>query len=214
MSDNCEIPKFNDLQNLKNFLSDSNNFEKFNFPKIAYQAKNLVFSKGNPLNEKRIIIVGEAPGAEEDLCGIPFCGRCGKLLERILKENNIDQDKDLYFLNAVFWRPEKLNTKTNRISNRPPNFEEISWCRKYVFEHIRLLKPKKIICLGAVAFSLIQNLNEKDKLKISSLVGKIFDYSQDNSMKVYPNFHPAFILRNEKNLYKKFSNDIKMIFED
>jgi uracil-DNA glycosylase family 4 len=168
--------------------------------------------------KKKIVIIGEAPGAEEEKAGIPFVGKCGKLLDRALEiaVNGEDLGYDFYFLNSVFWRPkfQKNLDLSKKFSNRSPTEEEISWCRPYVFEHLRLLRPSKIICLGKVSFALLQDLSQSEirKIKFSNLVGKVFDLSFQNLIapcKIHPNFHPAFVLRNEKNLFKKFSLDLK-----
>ena len=208
--------KFQNLEDLKNFLENKNNFEKFSFPEIAFSAEKLVFSKGNPFNEKKIVIIGEAPGAQEEKNAIPFCGRCGKLLEKALVDQKIYQDQEVYFLNSVFWRPKLKKNESKRFSNRAPTQEEIFWCRPYLFEHLRLINPKKIICLGKVSFTTVQNLHQlkSQNMKISDFVEKIFDWQENPTCKVYVNFHPAYILRNEKNLYKKFSEDLGRIFFD
>jgi uracil-DNA glycosylase family 4 len=205
---------FQTLTELKSFLERKENYVTFNFPEIAKISQNLVFSKGNP--ESKIIIIGEAPGSDEDKRGIPFCGRCGKLLEKALKEHNIDQNSELYTINSIFWRPSVFNQKTKRFSNRPPTEDEINWCKEFVFEHIRLINPKKIICLGSYSFSLTQNFNEKQrkKIKISQIIGQRFQYFHNQSIEVYVNFHPAYILRNEKTLFKKYSDDLALLIKN
>ena len=89
--------KFTNIIDLKNFLENKENFEKFNFPEIACYANNLVFSKGNP--NAKILIIGEAPGEKEDISSIPFCGSCGKLLDSALRTFLNNPEDSVYFIN-------------------------------------------------------------------------------------------------------------------
>lgn len=205
------IDQFNSVQKLYEFLKNKHNFGEYNFPEIASQASNLVFFRGN--HESPLMIIGEAPGKDEDLLGQPFVGRCGKLLQFALK--NIEKtETDVYITNSVFWRPTLVDSITNRVSNRAPSEQEITWCRPYLFKHIELIKPKIILTLGLVAFYALQNLSLDDKrhLKINSLRKKIVNYSQDSKIKVVSSFHPAYILR-QKNLYPEFKQDLQYAFE-
>jgi uracil-DNA glycosylase family 4 len=200
---------FNSLDILKDFLLNKENYKKFNFPQIAYFANNLVFSKGN--HDAKTVIIAEAPGEKEDLLGLPFSGRCGKFLESKLKEINIDQNIDLYFINSVFWRPTEIKKNKKNIDqvyNRKPSFEEIEFCRQYVLNQINLCKNiQNIICLGSSSFASINNLNKKsyDSFKISEKINKNFELNlYGKIMNIYTYYHPNYVMKKSKILSKEF----------
>lgn len=146
-------------------------------------ARNVVFSSG-PTNAQ-LMLIGEAPGAEEDAQGLPFVGESGRLVNNILKAVNISRD-DVYVTNVVFWRPP---------NNRPPLPEEIEFCRPYFSEHIRLINPKVVVLLGAVATRAILHVSKG----ITSLRGvKQFV----NDVCCIPTFHPSYLLRSPSKKYE------------
>lgn len=139
-------------------------------------ARNTVFSDGDPNSE--IMIIGEAPGQEEDEQGKPFVGQSGKLLDNMLISVGLKRS-DVYISNILFWRPP---------GNRNPSAEEITLCMPYVDQHIKLIKPKILLLLGGVAVKSILNTTES----ISRLRGTRNHY---NGIETIATFHPAYLLR-------------------
>lgn len=172
IADNC-----NSLQELRDAL------EKFDGLSIKKTATNLVFSDGNPKAD--IMAIGEAPGANEDEEGIPFCGASGKLLDLILASINLDRKTNLYITNSIFWRPP---------GNRRPTPEENAVCLPFVEKHIALIKPKLILLVGATSASALLNSTET----ISRLRTKFYEYKNqylDTSIPTAVIFHPSYLLR-------------------
>lgn len=130
-----------------------------------------------------LMLIGEAPGAEEDLQGLPFIGRAGKLLTQIFESVGIDRSKDVYIANTVKCRPPK---------NRAPLPQEQDECSNYlrtqIFSHV---KPKIIILAGTPAVKAVLKLNQP----ITSIRGKWYKF-EDTNISVMPIFHPAYLLRN------------------
>lgn len=139
-------------------------------------ARNTVFSDGDPSSE--IMIIGEAPGQEEDEQGKPFVGQSGKLLDNMLLSVGLKRS-DVYISNILFWRPP---------GNRTPSAEEITLCMPYVEQHIKLVNPKILLLLGGVAVKSILNTSES----ISKLRGMKNVY---NGIDTIATFHPAYLLR-------------------
>lgn len=137
----------------------------------------LVFGSGN--SNADVMVIGEGPGAEEDIQGLPFVGRAGKLLTDILKAIKFDRD-EVYIANIVKCRPP---------ANRTPLPDEMDTCFPYLKKQIALIKPKAILCLGLTAAKGLL----KTKESLTNLRGKIFDYDGSNVMVT---FHPAALLRN------------------
>lgn len=145
--------------------------------------KNTVFSSGP--QDARLMIIGEAPGADEDEQGVPFVGESGKLVNNILRSINIARD-EVYVANVIFWRPPK---------NRPPLPDEVEFCRPYFTEHIRLINPKVILLLGAVATKAILQKTSG----ITSLRGEAHKIGETY---VIPTFHPSYLLRSPTKKYE------------
>lgn len=150
---------------------------------IKKLATNTVFGEGNPNAD--ILILGEAPGNNEDIEGIPFCGQSGELLNNMFERIGIKR-QDLYITNTLFWRPP---------GNRTPTSEEVAICRPFVEKHIALVNPKIIIFMGATALNSLINTN----LTITKARRQLFDYSnqylQGRVIKSTPLFHPSYLLR-------------------
>ncbi|GHU28916.1 uracil-DNA glycosylase [Bacilli bacterium] len=140
---------------------------------------NVVFSDGIP-NDK-LMLIGEAPGHQEDIEGKPFVGRSGQLLDKILKSINIERGKNIYICNTVKCRPP---------DNRNPTPEEQIICRKYLDSQINVIKPRIILLCGAVAVKGFINTT----LGITKIRGQWFD--GPNGSRMMPIFHPAYLLRN------------------
>ncbi len=136
-----------------------------------------VFGVGNPNAD--LMLIGEAPGAEEDKQGIPFVGRAGKLLTDILKAINFERE-EVYIANILKCRPP---------NNRDPLPSEREVCKPYLYKQIELIKPKIILCLGKVASNVLLNKNDS----LTKLRGDVHDL---NGIKAMVTYHPAALLRN------------------
>lgn len=139
---------------------------------------NVVISDGSVFAD--IMLIGEAPGADEDKTGIPFVGRAGKLLNEFLIKAGLDRKKDLYIANTVKCRPPE---------NRKPTKEEKIACEDNLKKQIDMVKPKVIILCGATA---MESFIKDKKLTISKARGQVFDL---NGIKLVPIFHPSYLLR-------------------
>ena len=163
--------------------------------KLKENASNLVFSDGNP--NSKVMIIGEGPGANEDKEGLPFVGRAGQLLDKMLHAINLSR-KNVYITNVVNYRPPE---------NRKPTEKEVKRYLPYLKKHIEIIKPQIILLLGSTAMSAI--LQDTDV--ISKMRGKWYEI-EINKCKISSivSFHPAYLLRQPDQ--KKFSwIDLKMI---
>ena len=163
--------------------------------KLKNNAKNLVFSDGN-INSK-IMIIGEGPGANEDIEGKPFVGRAGKLLDKMLASIKLDRTK-VYISNVVNYRPPE---------NRKPTEEEIERYLPYLKTHIEIINPKILILLGSTALNALIG----DEVVISKARGKWIQKKVGRiDTWVIASFHPAFLMRQPEQ--KKLAwIDLKMI---
>ncbi|MCT4552911.1 MAG: uracil-DNA glycosylase [Alphaproteobacteria bacterium] len=141
----------------------------------------LVFSDGN--SDARIVLIGEAPGAEEDKTGFPFVGRAGKLLDEFLNSVGITRENDIYIMNTLKCRPPQ---------NRDPLPSEKVACRKFFDKQLDIIKPDIILLCGAVAMKSLM----EGKLAISKVRGQWFD--GPGGAKMMPIFHPSYLLRNHR----------------
>ena len=181
--------KADNLENLKNLINGIKNCA------LKNNAKNMVFSDGNP--KSKIMLVGEAPGANEDEEGLPFVGRAGALLDKMLASINLDRKK-VYISNIVNFRPP---------DNRRPTDEEIKKYLPYITRHIEIISPKILVLLGSTAMNaLIGNENV-----ISKMRGKWIEKKFGScTVSVIITFHPAFLMRQPAQ--KKMAwIDLKMI---
>jgi uracil-DNA glycosylase family 4 len=170
----------NSLEQLKEAL---NNYKKLSICKMA---QNTVFSDGNPNSD--IMVIGEAPGANEDEEGIPFCGMSGKLLDKMFESIGLSRDKNIYITNSIFWRPP---------GNRRPTPEESNICLPFVEKHIGIFKPKLIILVGSTAaYALLQTIDPITKLR-QSFHSYQNRYLTDE-VPVAIIFHPSYLLRQPK----------------
>jgi uracil-DNA glycosylase family 4 len=151
----------------------------------------VVFGVGNP--DADLMFVGEAPGADEDEQGIPFIGRAGQLLTKIIEAINLKRD-DVYIANIIKCRPPQ---------NRNPEPDEVASCEPFLFRQIDVIKPKVIVALGKYA---AQTLLRRDT-PISRLRGQVFDY---RGAKLVPTFHPAYLLRNPSSK-REVWEDMKLV---
>ena len=139
--------------------------------------RQVVFGVGSPGAD--LMFVGEAPGAEEDAQGMPFVGKSGQLLTKIIEAIGLERE-NVYIANVIKCRPPQ---------NRNPKPDEIETCEPFLFQQIDLIKPKVIVTLGKFAAQCLLRSEEP----ISRLRGRIFDY---RGAKLIPTFHPAYLLRN------------------
>ena len=138
--------------------------------------QQIVFGVGNP--NANLMFVGEAPGADEDIQGIPFVGRAGQLLTKIIEAIGLTRE-DVYIANVIKCRPP---------GNRNPEPDEVERCEPFLFRQIETIKPKVIVALGTFAAKAL--LKTQDP--ISRLRGRVYDF---RGAKLIPTFHPAFLLR-------------------
>jgi|TARA_B110000914_G_C15443268_1_gene437171 uracil-DNA glycosylase family 4 len=182
-------PRGKKLQDLKDSISKIKNCE------LKKASTNIVFSDGNP--EAKIMIIGEGPGANEDLEGVPFIGRTGELLDKMLLSINLDRD-NVYISNVVNYRPP---------DNRNPTNEEIVRYLPFLVKHIEIINPQILILLGSTALNAIIDNNKT----ISNVRGKWIEKKIGIcNTSVIVSFHPAFLMRQPDQ--KKLSwLDLKMI---
>jgi uracil-DNA glycosylase family 4 len=163
----------------------------YEFCDLKKGSRNLVFSSGDP--DAEVMIIGEAPGREEDIQGVPFVGRAGRLLDKMLKPIGITRNKDqlndnlintAYICNVIPWRPPH---------NRDPNTDEIEMMLPFLKRHISLIEPKIIVALGNISCRALIG-----QTGITKLRGNWFDFDK---IPLMPMCHPAYLLRN--NLAKK-----------
>lgn len=146
-------------------------------------ATNTVFADGVP--GAPLMIIGEAPGADEDRVGLPFVGRSGQLLDRMLATIGFSRKTNAYITNILFWRPP---------GNRTPTGDEITACLPFVWRHIALGRPRVVLLSGGTAAATI--LARKDG--ITRLRGKWFELSVpglDTTVPTLATYHPSFLLR-------------------
>ena len=189
--DNFELSedKAENLDKLKKSILSLNNCD------LKRQAKNIVFSDGNP--NSKIMLIGEAPGANEDEEGLPFVGRAGALLDKMLAAIDLDRKK-VYISNIINYRPP---------DNRRPTDEEIKRYLPFITKHIEIISPKIVVLLGSTAMNaLIGN-----EVVISKMRGKWIEKKFGNcKTSVIITFHPAFLMRQPAQ--KKMAwIDLKMI---
>jgi uracil-DNA glycosylase len=150
---------------------------------LANAGTNIVISRGNPA--AKLMIIGEAPGPQENIQGKPFVGKAGQLLDKILQAGEFDPEKDVYITNSVFRMPPGDDGS----NFRKPNDKEIDFYRPFVFEVIRHVDPLIMLLTGNVACQSILG-----KTGITSLRGK---WIQDQDRWIMPIFHPSYLLRNQ-----------------
>ncbi len=158
-------------------------------------ATRLVFADGNP--QARVMFVGEAPGRDEDIEGLPFVGRSGKLLDRMIAAIGLDRSK-AYIANVIPWRPP---------GNRTPTPQETQICLPFIQRQIELVNPDILVTLGNPSTQTLLGTREG----IMRTRGKWFDYDTGTRViRALPTFHPAYLLRSPS--YKRMSwQDLRAI---
>ena len=169
--------------------------ENFDGCALKHTATRLVFSDGNP--QARIMFVGEAPGRDEDIEGLPFVGRSGKLLDRMIAAIGLDRSK-AYIANVIPWRPP---------GNRTPTPQETQICLPFIQRQIELVNPDVLVTLGNPSTQTLLSTREG----IMKTRGKWFDYDTGTrTIRAIATFHPAYLLRSPS--YKRMSwQDLRAI---
>lgn len=172
--------------------------EQFQGCALKKTATNMVFGEGvaNPL----VMLVGEAPGADEDLQARPFVGKSGMLLDNILMSVGLSRQSNVYISNIIPWRPP---------GNRQPTLEETAICLPFVERHIELVNPQVLLLIGAVSAKALLNLDSG----ITTMRGQWVDYVtryHNVSIRAMPLFHPAYLLRSPSQKQKVWADMLKL----
>lgn len=157
--------------------------DRFDGCALKFTATNTVFSDGSP--SAKLMIIGEAPGVDEDIQGRPFVGSSGLLLNSMLRSISIERPTDCYITNILFWRPP---------GNRSPTNSEIAACLPFVWRHIELINPKIILLLGGTAAKTILGSKE-GIMKLRGHWANIMLKEEKRPIPCMPTFHPAYLLR-------------------
>jgi uracil-DNA glycosylase family 4 len=159
--------------------------------KLHTTRQTIVFGSGNP--EAQLMFVGEAPGADEDEQGLPFVGRAGQLLTKIIEAIDLKRD-DVYIANVIKCRPP---------ANRNPEPDEIATCEPFLFRQIDTIKPRVIVALGTHAAHTLLKIDDP----ISRIRGKQHDF---RGAILIPTFHPAYLLRSPERK-REVWEDMKLV---
>jgi DNA polymerase len=181
--DGAQIARARDLARQARTLDElREQLAAFDGCNLKFTAKNLVFADGNP--DADLMLVGEAPGRDEDIQGLPFVGRSGQLLNRILKAIGRDRTS-VYIANTVPWRPP---------GNRAPTPLETEICRPFIERQIELAAPKVLVALGSPSAKLLLGTTEG----IMRLRGnwRVHTTPSGTAIPIMPTLHPAYLLRN------------------
>ena len=144
---------------------------------LAFHRHQVVVGRGNPGSD--LMLIGEAPGADEDGQGLPFVGRSGRLLSELLEAAELDEDQDLHICNVIKCRPP---------NNRKPTSKEIKQCRPWLEEQLALVNPSLVLLAGATALQALLGI----KSGISKLRGQ---WHEQEGKAFMPVFHPSYLLR-------------------
>ena len=188
-----DLKKLDEITEIEDLIPLISNHESI----LKNNAKRMVLYDGN-LNSN-LMIIGEAPGQEEDEQGIPFVGRAGQLLNKMLSAINLDR-KDIYITNVVPWRPPQ---------NRTPTDQEILEFLPFLQRQIEIIKPKILYILGTTAAKAILSTPQS----LGKLRGKWYEYktiSLESTIDVLVSYHPAFLLRSP-NYKKEAWSDLQML---
>lgn len=156
-------------------------------PELCESRHNIVVDRGNPAT--KIMVIGEAPGENEDLQGKAFVGRAGRLLDKIMASIGLDTNKDMLIVNVVKCRPP---------NNRAPKPMEAANCRPYLEWQINFVKPSVVVLLGATAAKHL--MPEQKGQGMKERVGQFFDYPKYPGTKFLLLYHPAYILRDPRKM--------------
>ncbi len=190
------------LQNAKDICSKASSLEElrelltsFSGCRLKVTAASTVFGEGS--SQAKLMLIGEAPGADEDRQGKPFVGRCGKLLDKMLGAINLSRD-DCYITNVLPWRPP---------GNRTPTDDEIAVCLPFLKRQIELIKPDILLLLGGIALKSLIDVSDS----ISRARGKWMDYAIENKViDVLATYHPSYILRSSAQKAKVWADLLRL----
>ncbi|MCD8214081.1 MAG: uracil-DNA glycosylase [Clostridiales bacterium] len=173
----------------------------------AFPGRKFIGGEGNL--KPRLVLIGEAPGGEEEKQGRPFVGKAGKNLSEFLEILGL-QRESIYITNVVKLRPVKISPKTGRASNRPPNKAEVEFFTPYLYRELEILRPEYAVTLGNFALRAVK----KDK---KAVIGELHGRSLDQSgFTLFPLYHPASIIYNRalKDTYIKDIEILKEILQE
>jgi len=188
---NEPTPASNDMLTLDSIRAEIGDCQRC---KLAPKRTNIVFGSGNPRAE--LVFVGEAPGFDEDQQGLPFVGRAGQLLTKIIESINLKRE-DVYICNVLKCRPPE---------NRNPEPDEVSACNPFMKKQLAAIRPKIVCCLGTFAAQTVL----QTAAPISKLRGKFYNM---DGMRVIATFHPAYLLRSPDKK-REVWEDMKQIREE
>lgn len=161
--------------------------------RLSENRRQIVFGEGDP--DAKIMFIGEAPGKEEDIQGLPFVGDAGILLTKLIEKMGLTRS-GVYIGNIVKCRPPM---------NRDPEADEIATCRQFIERQIGIIQPAVIVTLGRIA---LQTFTDNPKMKITAARGKFFYFKE---VPVMPTFHPAYLLRNPSDKWKTWADAQKVL---
>lgn len=174
---------------------------------MVYAGKKLVFGEGNGKSPV-IMMIGEAPGGDEEAQGRPFVGKAGKNLNEFLEIIGIKR-ADIYISNVVKLRPVNISPKTGKFVNRPPKKDEIEFFLPYLKDEIKTVAPKLVVTLGNVPLKAVSG----ESIVIGDYHGRVTSFAD---IKVFPLYHPAAIIYNRslKDIYYEDINKLKRLIEE
>ncbi|MHB8882665.1 MAG: uracil-DNA glycosylase [Thermodesulfovibrionales bacterium] len=161
--------------------------------KLSEKRTTIVFGYGNP--DAALMFIGEAPGEDEDIQGVPFVGKAGILLTRMIEKMELSRES-VYIANVIKCRPP---------GNREPEEGELETCRGFIERQIDIIRPKVIMTLGRIALQALMSTRD---IKITQARGKFLEY---RGIPVMPTFHPAYLLRNPADKWKTWSDAQKAL---
>jgi len=191
------------LKNAKEACQKANSLDELRELMIHFDGCNLkntaastVFGDGNP--KTKVMLIGEAPGADEDRIGKPFVGRCGHLLDKMLAAIGLSRN-ECYITNVLPWRPP---------GNRTPTDEEIAVCLPFLKRQIELIGPDILLLLGGIALKSVLDCNDS----ISRTRGKWLQYSlsQYKELQVLATYHPSYLLRSSNQKAKVWTDFLRL----
>ncbi len=197
------IIQSNASKNAKDVCNKANSIDelldillKFNGCTLKNSAASTILGDGN--RNADIMLIGEAPGADEDRIGKPFVGRCGKLLDKMLEAIEVKRE-DCYITNILPWRPP---------GNRAPTDDELAICLPFLMKQIELIKPKYILLLGGIALKSVMDTPDS----ISKTRGKWLEYKlkDGQSINVLATFHPSYLLRSSSQKSKAWIDLLRL----
>jgi DNA polymerase len=152
---------------------------------LSDSRKHIVVDRGNP--NAKVLMIGEAPGENEDLQGKAFVGRAGQLLDELMKNLGFDTNQESLIINVIKCRPPE---------NRAPKQEEVNACAPFLKKQLDLVKPKIVLLLGAVALKHV--IKDKGEFSMAEEAGTFFEHPEFPGVKFMVLYHPAFILRDPR----------------